>query len=181
MSEPRRTSAGEAFVRATQEAIRASGDDLAAAGFEPPQTVEYWEYLAGIVEVPFETIRSGNFTYADVYAVAMAWVDRQKMRARLSGETGFGGTTRPSSPVSFTPIAEPGTDESPASALTPSELRVLQAPARFDPSELASVARIEVAMEPSQRVSKRSIVGIVRRIIELDMASAPGASGAAFA
>ena len=51
----------------------------------PPRICAKLSALEKIAEA-FETIRAGNFTYADVYAVAMAWVDRQKMKARLAAE-----------------------------------------------------------------------------------------------
>lgn len=171
-AEERRRAARE-FAEAIQEALRASGDDLAAAGFEPPQTVEDWEHLARIVEMPFETIRSGNFTYADVYAVAMAWVDRQKMKARLAAESGAGGV-RGQAPQDAQPAhGESDSDETAPPALTPNEISVLQALATFDPTELASAARIADAVDPSRRVSERSIVTIVRRLLELRLAERP--------
>lgn len=161
------------FADAIQEALRASGAKLTAAGFEPPQTIEDWEHLARIVEMPFETIRTGNFTYADVYAVAMAWIDRQKMKARLVAESGVGGVAGQAPPAGRRASGESDTDETPPPALTPTELRVLRMLATFDPSELASAARIEGAMEPTQRVSERSITKIVPRLIELGLAERP--------
>ncbi|MFO0828094.1 MAG: hypothetical protein U0572_08080 [Phycisphaerales bacterium] len=161
------------FAETMQEALRASGEELAAAGFEPPQSIEDWEHLARIVEMPFETIRTGNFTYADVYAVAMAWVDRQKMKARLASESGSGGLVGQAPAAGIRASGESDTDETPPPALTPTELRVLRMLATFDPSELASAARIEGAMEPTQRVSERSISRIVPRLIELGLAERP--------
>jgi len=161
------------FAAAIQEALLASGDDLAAAGFDPPQTIEDWEHLARIVEMPFDTIRTGNFTYADVYAVAMAWIDRQKMKARLAAESGTSGVTGQGPPAGRRASGESDTDETPPPARTPTELRVLRMLATFDPSELASAARIEDAMEPTQRVSERSISRIVPRLIELGLAERP--------
>lgn len=178
-ADERRHTARE-FAEAIQETLRASGDDLAAAGFEPPQTVEDWEHLARIVEMPFATIRSGNFTYADVYAVAMAWVDRQKMKARLAAESGARGVASQAPPVARLTGSESDTDETAPPALTPNEITVLAALATFDAAELASAARIAEAIDPSRRVSERSIVTIVRRLLELGLAERPmgGRSGA---
>jgi len=164
-STEERLRAAREFAAAIQEALRASGGDLTVSGFEPPQSIEDWEHLARIVEMPFETIRTGNFTYADVYAVAMAWVDRQKMKARLATESGTSGVTGQGPPAGRRASGESDTDETPPPALTPTELRVLRMMATFDPSELASAARIEGAMEPAQRVSERSISRIVPRLL----------------
>lgn len=80
----------EEALQQLTEAMRASceaaGNDLAAQGFTTPVTVEDWEHLARIVEMPFETIQSGQFTAADVYVMALAWVDRQKLRKRITDE-----------------------------------------------------------------------------------------------
>ncbi len=72
---------------AIREALRAAGDELAARCFTPPETLEDWEHLGRMVEMPFETIQSGNFTARDVYVMALAWVDRQKMKAKLAGDS----------------------------------------------------------------------------------------------
>ncbi|HMN96929.1 MAG TPA: hypothetical protein PKC43_10565 [Phycisphaerales bacterium] len=50
---------------------------------------------------------------------------------------------------------------------------MLQALATLDPTELASAVRIADAIDPSRRVSERSIVTIVRRLLELDLAERP--------
>jgi hypothetical protein len=171
-TEERRRAARE-FAEAIQEALRTSGDDLAAAGFEPPQTIEDWEHLARIVEMPFKTIRSGNFTYADVYAVAMAWVDRQRVKAQLAAESGAGRVAGQAPRATRPAGSESDTDETAPPALTPNEITVLQALATFDPTELASAARISDAIDPSRRVSDRSIVTIVRRLLELGLAERP--------
>jgi len=73
----------EALGEAFQESLRASQQSLAALAFSPPETLEDWEHLARVVEMPFETIQSGNFTAGDVYVMALAWVERQRVRARL--------------------------------------------------------------------------------------------------
>jgi len=78
-----REAALQELGNAIRDAMQQTGRELEAVGFEPPRTIEDWQHLAHLVEMPFETIRKGNFTAADVYAVAMAWVDRQKLKAKL--------------------------------------------------------------------------------------------------
>jgi hypothetical protein len=92
-----------ALAEAIREAVLASGDRLAAEGFTPPETIEAWEHLARIVEMPFTTIQSGNFTARDVYVMALAWLDRQKLKMKLAerGET----RTKAQKPVAYTVAA----------------------------------------------------------------------------
>lgn len=66
-----------------RQTMRATGDELAARGLKAPETLEDWEHLARIVEMPFETIRSGNYTFSDVYTMALAWIDRQHLKERF--------------------------------------------------------------------------------------------------
>ena len=72
-----------ALADAIRESVRAAQQDLGDLGFMPPKTLEDWEHLARIVEMPFETIQAGHFTARDVYVMALAWADRQRMKARL--------------------------------------------------------------------------------------------------
>jgi hypothetical protein len=85
------TEADAAYWRAWQEltdamrdALLASGDELAAQGFVPPESIEEWEHLARIVEMPFEAIRAGTLTGREIHACALAWADRQRMKADLA-------------------------------------------------------------------------------------------------
>ena len=72
-----------ALTKAMVEAKRAADRELEALGFAPPRTIEEWEHLAYLVEIPFETVRSGNLTLAEVHAVALAWAERQRLKAML--------------------------------------------------------------------------------------------------
>ena len=72
------------LTEAIREGLRASGDQLAAQGFAPPKTIEDWEHLARIVEIPLETIRSGDLTCREIHACALAWADRQKLRGQFA-------------------------------------------------------------------------------------------------
>lgn len=83
-----RERAARELGEAICDALKAAGDELAAQAFTAPETLEDWEHLARIVGIPFETIQSGKFTAADVYVMAVAWVDRQKIKAKLAGRKG---------------------------------------------------------------------------------------------
>ena len=72
-----------AIADAIQEAVRTTHQHLGDLGFMPPKTIEDWEHLARVVEMPFETIKSGNFTARDVYVMALAWLDRQRMLSQF--------------------------------------------------------------------------------------------------
>ncbi|RMF00583.1 MAG: hypothetical protein D6773_11225 [Alphaproteobacteria bacterium] len=163
-SADERQHAARELTETIQEALRASGDELAAAGFEPPQTIEDWEHLALIAEMPFEKIRSGDFTLAEVRAVALAWADRQRMKAMLAGE---GRAPQPGRQVT------PDDDDQPPPALTANEVAVLRTLASIDPAELASVARVEAAMDRAQRVSEKTIRLAIRRLVGLGLAERP--------
>lgn len=76
----------EKLADRVRQTIRAMGDELSARGIKAPQTLEEWEHLARIVEMPFETIRSGNYTFSDVYTMALAWIDRQQLKERIADQ-----------------------------------------------------------------------------------------------
>jgi hypothetical protein len=80
-------SAIEQLAKHLREALRATRDELSAAGFAAPRTLEDWEHLARLVEIPFETVRSGDYTLADVHAAALAWVEREQMRQHIARQT----------------------------------------------------------------------------------------------
>jgi hypothetical protein len=154
----------QALTEAIRDALRATDRELEAAGFEAPRTLEDWEHLAHIAEMPFDTIRSGDFTLADVRTVALAWADRQRMKARLAAEVG-----------SPQPEDHGGSDEDdqPPPALTANEVSVLRTLAIFDPAELASAARVEAAMDRAERISDKTIRVAIRRLVELGLAERP--------
>lgn len=102
MSSPEYRAANEAERRQWQElsdAIRANGqwagDDLEARYFQRPQSIEDWEHLARIVEMPDATMKSGNYTAREVFACARAWADRQKIKAKLSADSNAPTSTKP--------------------------------------------------------------------------------------
>ena len=82
-SRRKQKQAFRALADAIRESVRAAQQDLGDSGFIPPKALEDWEHLARVVEMPFETIQAGNFTARDVCVMALAWMDRQRMLARL--------------------------------------------------------------------------------------------------
>lgn len=105
----------QALADAIRESVRAAQSDLADLGFMPPKTLEDWEHLARVVEMPFETIKAGNFTAGDVYVMALAWMDRQRMKMRIStNDTAASGGTPASNtwqpPAGFVGVKAIGLD-----------------------------------------------------------------------
>jgi len=84
------------------DAIRANvqwaGDELEARYFQRPQSIEDWEHLARIVEMPDATIKGGNYTAREVFACALAWADRQKIKTRLAADSNAPTSTQPPAP-----------------------------------------------------------------------------------
>jgi hypothetical protein len=72
-----------AMIRASNQR---AGDKLAGRHFRRPECLEGWMHLARVAEVPIETIRTGNLTLREIYEHALAWADRQIIRAKLAAE-----------------------------------------------------------------------------------------------
>lgn len=66
------------------EAIEKGIKDLTDKGFPQPKTVEDWELLALIAEVPFEKI--GSLTARHISAYCKAWAERQKLKHKIGKE-----------------------------------------------------------------------------------------------
>jgi DNA-binding transcriptional MerR regulator len=71
-----------------RQALRDAGDELAARGLPTPTTLEGWEHLARVIEMPFDTVRTGDYTFRDVFVMALAWLDRQKILRRRTDAAG---------------------------------------------------------------------------------------------
>jgi len=88
---------------AIREAVEAAGDELESWHFARPETIEDWEHLARIVEIPAETIKTGNLTAREIFACALAWADRQTIKAKLAADTnGEVGQAEPAETASET-------------------------------------------------------------------------------
>lgn len=94
-SKKQQEQALEGLAEQIREALRATGDELAARGLTAPKTLEDWEHLARVIEMPFETIRSGDYTLRDVYVMALAWLDRQAILRRTATGKGAKQNGRP--------------------------------------------------------------------------------------
>lgn len=90
-------AAFEAEIRGAASAIQSG---LQADHFRPPETIEHWEHLARIIEIPPDSI--GQLTAAGIFELATAWADRQRIRAKLVKEV--------ESPVTATPTMIPHAD-----------------------------------------------------------------------
>jgi hypothetical protein len=70
---------------AIQAARKKTEDELAARHFPRPKSIEDWEHIALIAEIPADKVLSGNLSLREIHACALAWADRQTIKARLSG------------------------------------------------------------------------------------------------
>jgi hypothetical protein len=96
---------------ALRESTEADNDELTARHFTPPQSAEDWEHLARIVEIPDKTIDNGDLKVREIFACALAWADRQTIKAKLTASA-----APPPAPASTpapapAPAAESQTDE----------------------------------------------------------------------
>ena len=60
-----------------------------------PTTIEDWEYVAGIVKMPFENLRSGDLTLQEIYDAVGHWAIEVVARKRLEMEEEKGGVYPP--------------------------------------------------------------------------------------
>lgn len=91
---------------AIRERVQAAGDSLAAQHLPRPDSIEDWEHLARIVEIPDETIRSGKLTAREIHAWALAWADRQKIKAKLAASANAPTSTKPGKTYTVAAVLE---------------------------------------------------------------------------
>jgi len=72
---------------AIRENLQWASDELAARHFARPKTLEDWEHLARIVEIPEDYIQTGKWTAREIFARATAWADRQTIKTKLATDT----------------------------------------------------------------------------------------------
>lgn len=84
LSQREQRAAVARLAEQIREALRDAGDELTARGLPTPATLEEWEHLARVIEMPFDTVRAGDYTLRDVFVMALAWLDRQKILRRRS-------------------------------------------------------------------------------------------------
>jgi hypothetical protein len=73
------------MAESLRAASEATANELAARHFPRPRSLDDWEHIALIAEVPMEKVLSGKWTIREIRACALAWADRQTIKARLSG------------------------------------------------------------------------------------------------
>jgi hypothetical protein len=93
MNSPEFREALEADRRAWQEWLDAlrtnlesAGDELEAQHLPRPATLEDWQVLGRIVEIPEEYLQTGGWTAREIFERALAWAERQKIRAKLTAD-----------------------------------------------------------------------------------------------
>jgi hypothetical protein len=84
----------QAFADEFRANAASFNSELTARYFPPSETLEDWEHLARIIEIPAETIRGGKWTAREVFDHARAWADRQTIIAKLAAGTGANARSR---------------------------------------------------------------------------------------
>jgi hypothetical protein len=116
---PEYREAEEARRRAMQEfwdAFRTESESqrnlLATRHLGCPKTLEEWEHLARVIEMPDERLRTGDYTIGEVYEYALAWADRQEIKGKLAAlaKTNAEGAQPEKPAVSFPKKAKRSTE-----------------------------------------------------------------------
>lgn len=76
----------QAFVAAIREALDEARNELHARHLPSPENLEDRVHLARIVEMPDEAIHTGNLTAREIFEYALAWADRQTIKAKLAAD-----------------------------------------------------------------------------------------------
>jgi hypothetical protein len=77
----------EAMAR-LQERIEFARAELAKRGFNWPGSPEDLEHMARVFEMPREMLKSGEFTFSDVYDYMLAWEDREGIKRKSTSSQG---------------------------------------------------------------------------------------------
>jgi hypothetical protein len=80
------------------EAFSNSLDTLNSFHLSRPETMEEWEHIARVIEMPYDRVQDGNYTWNDVYNWAIAWAEREVIKAKL-GSDGRLATAKPPWPA----------------------------------------------------------------------------------
>ncbi|MGD9719890.1 MAG: hypothetical protein AB7O59_01595 [Pirellulales bacterium] len=73
----------EEWTEALRQSVERVGDELESLHLPRPTTLEDWQVLGRIVEIPEEYLRNGSWTAAEIFDRAMAWGQRVKIKAKL--------------------------------------------------------------------------------------------------
>ncbi len=74
------------WADALRQSVKQLGDELEALHLPRPTTLEDWQVLGRIVEIPEDYLQTGSWTAAEIFDRAMAWVQREKIRANLAAD-----------------------------------------------------------------------------------------------
>ena len=83
--DAQRVVSGE-WAEALRRSVERLGDELKSLHLPRPRTLEDWQVLGRIVEIPEEYLQNGGWTAAELFDRAMAWGQREKIRARLAAD-----------------------------------------------------------------------------------------------
>jgi hypothetical protein len=71
------------WADALRQSVERLGDELESLHLPRPTTLEDWQVLGRIVEIPEEYLQNGSWTAAEIFDRAMAWGQRVKIKAKL--------------------------------------------------------------------------------------------------
>jgi hypothetical protein len=74
------------YADALRDNINRIGDELGALHLPRPETVDDWQVLGRIVEIPEDYLQAGSWTAAEIYDRATAWGRREKIKAKLAAD-----------------------------------------------------------------------------------------------
>jgi hypothetical protein len=73
----------EEWTEALRQSVERVGDELESLHLPRPTSLEDWQVLGRIVEIPEEYLQTGSWTAAEIFDRAMAWGQRVKIKAKL--------------------------------------------------------------------------------------------------
>lgn len=76
--------------------IQCFRESLAAVGFQPPDGIDAIIHLGRVCELSWETI--AGMTAGDIQAEALAWMERERLRAQIRGELAPPKVEKPAPP-----------------------------------------------------------------------------------
>ncbi|MGD9722626.1 MAG: hypothetical protein AB7O59_14945 [Pirellulales bacterium] len=97
--------AAQERIDAIRECVNQLGDELEALHLPRPETLEDWQVLGRIVEIPEEYLQTGSWTAAEIFNRAMAWVQREKIKVKLAADVQAEREAQQSAPASDGPKA----------------------------------------------------------------------------
>ncbi|MEX0979296.1 MAG: hypothetical protein WDZ48_10610, partial [Pirellulales bacterium] len=78
--------AAQERIDAIRESVKQLGDELEVLHLPRPETLEDWQVLGRIVEIPEEYLQTGSWTAVEIFNRAMAWIEREKIKVKLAAD-----------------------------------------------------------------------------------------------